>query len=103
MGLYFRKSIEILLSFSLIKKTAVRGIYCLHPLVHCWSRDSISNEERQATSSFALTLLASSSPSTSQAEIMHIVTLLSHTVTCSRARGTSRRQVQVVQTRKRVL
>ena len=54
----FCKGIGILLSFSLLRKAS--GIYSLHPLVHCWSRDSMSDEERQTSFSAASTLLSSS-------------------------------------------
>ena len=58
--LFFRKGIRILLSFSLLRKTAGDVIYSLHPLVHCWSRDSMSNEERQTHGLVASILLSSS-------------------------------------------
>jgi len=39
---FFQTGIQILLSFSLIKRATSSGIYSIHPLVHCWSRDSMS-------------------------------------------------------------
>jgi tetratricopeptide (TPR) repeat protein len=42
----FRDGIRILLSFSLVK-TSSEGFYCVHPLVHCWSRDRMSQIEQQ--------------------------------------------------------
>jgi len=57
---FFREGIRVLLSYSLIKKGAISGIYSFHPLVHCWSRDRMSHEARQISSCLASTLLASS-------------------------------------------
>ena len=59
-SLYFREGIRSLLSFSLIKRAAMDNIYSMHPLVHSWSRDSMSHEQRQAGSFFARDLLSSS-------------------------------------------
>ena len=58
--LFFREGIRMLLCYSLIKKVVVTGIYSFHPLVHCWSRDRMSHEGRQISSSLASTLLSSS-------------------------------------------
>ena len=58
--LYFREGIRSLLSFSLIKRTAMDNIYSMHPLVHYWSHDSMTDEQRQAGSFFAHKLLSSS-------------------------------------------
>ena len=58
--LCFRKGICMLLSYSLIKKAVNSGVYSLHPLVHCWSRDSMSGEDRQTGISMTSTLLTSS-------------------------------------------
>ena len=57
---YFREGIRVLLSFSLVKKAAINGVYSMHPLVHCWSRDRMSHEQQQSSSSVALFLLSSS-------------------------------------------
>ena len=43
--LYFREGIRNLLSFSLIKKAAIDGVYSMHPLVHSWSRNSMGHEQ----------------------------------------------------------
>ena len=59
-SLYFREGIRSLLSFSLIKRAAMDNIYSMHPLVHSWSRDSMTDEQRQAGSFFAHNLLSSS-------------------------------------------
>jgi hypothetical protein len=56
----FRGGIQTLLSFSLIKKAAIGGIFSLHPLVHSWSRDRMTHEEQCTYSSYALALLSSS-------------------------------------------
>jgi tetratricopeptide (TPR) repeat protein len=58
--MYFWEGIRVLLSYSLVKKAAMSGIYLLHPLVHCWSRDSMSLEVQQTSSSSASILLSSS-------------------------------------------
>jgi hypothetical protein len=55
----FREGMHILLSFSLIKKSAISGIYSLHPLVHCWSC-GMTGQEQQTSFMFALDLLSSS-------------------------------------------
>ena len=57
---YFRKGIQTLVSFSLIKKAVMDNIYSMHPLVHSWSRDSMAHEEQQAGSFFVHSLLSSS-------------------------------------------
>src|SRR6202034_1033604 len=55
----FREGIQILLSFSLIKKN-ISGVYSMHPLVHCWSRDRMLQPEQQKRCSSAKALLAQS-------------------------------------------
>ena len=57
---YFTKGIRSLLSFSLIKRAGINNTYSMHPLVHSWSRDSMSHEQQQAASFFACSLLSSS-------------------------------------------
>src|SRR6202035_824402 len=44
--LVFRNGIQMLISYSLINKS-VTGVYSMHPLVHCWSRDRMSQHEQQ--------------------------------------------------------
>jgi hypothetical protein len=56
----FREGIRTLLSYSLMKKAAISGIYSLHPLMHCWSRDHMSHEEQKGKSALAATILSSS-------------------------------------------
>jgi Tetratricopeptide repeat len=50
----------MLLSFSLIKKHESHGGYSIHPLVHCWSRDRMSQQEQQSKGSSARVLLSQS-------------------------------------------
>src|SRR5882762_900208 len=57
---FFREGVRVLLSYSLIKKGAINGIYSFHPLVHYWSRDKMSREGRNINCSFASIMLASS-------------------------------------------
>jgi tetratricopeptide (TPR) repeat protein len=56
----FREGICTLVSYLLIKKAAIRGVYSLHPLMHCWSRDHMSHEEQKTKSALAATMLSSS-------------------------------------------
>jgi Flp pilus assembly protein TadD len=46
--LFFREGIRILLSFSLIKRNPTSNVYCMHPLVHLWCHDRMSQDERQS-------------------------------------------------------
>jgi tetratricopeptide (TPR) repeat protein len=57
---YFREGIRNLLSFSLIKKAAVSGVYSLHPLVHAWSCDRMSHQQQLTSCSCAMDLLSNS-------------------------------------------
>ena len=59
----FRKGIQILLSFSLIKRGINDGTYSVHPLVHCWSHDRLSAHQQQTNALCASGLLSSSIPS----------------------------------------
>ena len=43
----FGQGIAILLSFSLMKRDQSSEMLSVHPLVHCWSREQISNSEQQ--------------------------------------------------------
>ena len=43
----FREGIQILLSFSLIKKGPMDYVYAMHPLVHTWGRDRLTLSERK--------------------------------------------------------
>ena len=45
-NLLFGEGIQILLSFSLIKKGPSSGVYAMHPLVHTWGRDRLTLNER---------------------------------------------------------
>ena len=58
--LFFREGIRMLLSFSLIKRSRTRAgnIYSIHPLVHLWSQDRMSQEERQGSCLAANLLLS---------------------------------------------
>ena len=68
--LFFRDGIRMLLSFSLIKRNVTRAgnVYCIHPLVHLWSRDRMSQEEKQSSCLAANTLLSLSIDFESNAE-----------------------------------
>jgi len=46
-NLVFREGIRILLSLSLIKKSAADYVYAMHPLVHTWGRDRILLNKRK--------------------------------------------------------
>ena len=56
----FREGIQILLSFSLIKKGPSDCVYAMHPLVHTWSRDRILLNERKQCCSMAYVTLSCS-------------------------------------------
>ena len=43
----FREGLRILLSFSLIKKSASDCVYAMHPLVHTWGRDRLTLNQRK--------------------------------------------------------
>jgi hypothetical protein len=58
--LLFRTGIRLLQSFSLIKIGAHGKYYMVHPLVHCWSRDRMSQADRRVMCRAAGTLLSSS-------------------------------------------
>jgi Tetratricopeptide repeat len=58
--LFFREGIRVLLSFSLIKRSATGNVYSMHPLVHLWSHDRMPQEERLRRCLSANTLLSSS-------------------------------------------
>src|SRR3984885_11227325 len=57
--LFFREGIQILISYSLIKKNNF-GVYAMHPLVHCWIRDQMLEAEQQTRCMSANALLAQS-------------------------------------------
>jgi hypothetical protein len=59
-SLFFWEGIQLLLSFSLIKKLGSGGEYSIHPLVHCWSRDKMSQLEQQRKGRSARALLSQS-------------------------------------------
>jgi hypothetical protein len=56
---FFREGIQILISYSLIKKSN-SGVYSMHPLVHCWIRDRMLQPEQQTRCMSAKALLAQS-------------------------------------------
>jgi hypothetical protein len=43
----FGQGIAVILSFSLMKEDKSSGMFSVHPLVHCWSREQISKSEQQ--------------------------------------------------------
>src|ERR1700733_2872939 len=56
--LFFREGVRILTSYSLINKSGSGvGVYSMHPLVHCWSRDRMLQPEQQTRWMSAKTLL----------------------------------------------
>ncbi|KIK05390.1 hypothetical protein K443DRAFT_91450, partial [Laccaria amethystina LaAM-08-1] len=56
----FREGIQVLLSFSLIKKAPSDGVYAMHPLVHAWGRDRLTLNERKKCCLMAYVILSSS-------------------------------------------
>src|ERR1700733_4781068 len=59
--LFFREGIQILISYSLIKKNNF-GVYSMHPLVHCWIHDRMLEAEQQTRCMSAKAMLAQSIP-----------------------------------------
>jgi hypothetical protein len=57
---HFKEGIQVLLSFSLIKKASSDGVYAMHPLVHAWGRDRLTLNERKKYSLMAYLTLSSS-------------------------------------------
>ena len=58
----FREGIRILKSFSLIRANTRAQVYSIHPLVHSWSRDRMSDEVRSGVCCSASAFLAHSIP-----------------------------------------
>ncbi|KAA6412978.1 MAG: hypothetical protein FRX48_02721 [Lasallia pustulata] len=58
--LLFRNSIQILLSLSLIKRDTSGETYSIHPLVHSWSRDRMTNSAVMKWAASANAILAGS-------------------------------------------
>ena len=56
----FREGLQILLSFSLIKKGPSDCVYAMHPLVHTWGRDRLTLEKRKACCLMAYAILSCS-------------------------------------------
>ncbi|KIJ90614.1 hypothetical protein K443DRAFT_659169, partial [Laccaria amethystina LaAM-08-1] len=56
----FREGLEILLSFSLIKKSPSDCVYAMHPLVHTWGSDRLTLNERRKYSLMACITLCCS-------------------------------------------
>ena len=57
---YFRMGIQVLQSFSLIKKNPYGNSYSVHPLIHCWSRDRLLYSEQDIYFSRATAILSCS-------------------------------------------
>lgn len=78
----FRQGIRILMSFSLIKKPTSFDIYRVHPLVHRWSRDRLSEHEKRTICAIAGSLLAASIAHHGSKEYMFHRTLVPHIIAC---------------------
>ena len=57
---FFRRGIQVLLSFSLVKRGTAGNVYSVHPLVHSWSRDRMSKPDCQSMCHSASALLSCS-------------------------------------------
>jgi len=57
---YFRMGIQILQSFSLIKRRSDENSYSVHPLIHSWNRDRQSQSEQHINFYRAMTILSCS-------------------------------------------
>jgi tetratricopeptide (TPR) repeat protein len=58
----FGKGIAVLLSFSLIKRGQSSEMLSLHPLVHCWSREHMSESDQQRIYQMASIILSCAIP-----------------------------------------
>ncbi|KAF8150938.1 hypothetical protein B0H34DRAFT_666298 [Crassisporium funariophilum] len=56
---FFREGIQVLLSFSLVKRSSSSDVFSIHPLVHCWSRDRMSQPDQQLHCRMANVILSS--------------------------------------------
>ena len=56
----FRKGIQILQSFSLIKRSLCGKFYSVHPLIHSWSRDRLTNTEQYRNFCRAIAIISCS-------------------------------------------
>ena len=56
----FRKAVEMLISFSLVKCSSSGRLYSMHPLVHLWCQDRCSKEEKKSKYVSADTLVCHS-------------------------------------------
>jgi tetratricopeptide (TPR) repeat protein len=56
--LFFREGIQVLLSFALIRQSVTSNVYSMHGLVHSWSQDRMSQEEKQSRCLSSGTLLS---------------------------------------------
>ena len=56
----FREGIQILLSFSLIRRGPSDNVYAIHPLVHSWGRDRLTLNERKKCCLMAFVTLSCS-------------------------------------------
>ena len=65
--LRFRRALAILVDHSLIYKDSDRETYSMHPMVHLWSRERLSEDQKRIWSDFAINTLAASFTSTANA------------------------------------
>ncbi|KAF8156755.1 hypothetical protein B0H34DRAFT_798138 [Crassisporium funariophilum] len=56
--LFFNQGLQVLLSFSLIKRDLSSSVFSMHPLVHCWSQDRMSKSEKQQSCQMGRTFLS---------------------------------------------
>ncbi|KAF8161345.1 hypothetical protein B0H34DRAFT_673310 [Crassisporium funariophilum] len=64
----FRRGIELLLSFSLIKRGLSINTFSIHPLVHHWSQDHLAREDQQAACSMGRAILSCAVPLNERSE-----------------------------------
>ncbi|PPQ85614.1 hypothetical protein CVT26_008972, partial [Gymnopilus dilepis] len=58
----FRNGVQKLLAFSLLKQHSSDGVYSMHPLVHSWSRDRMTQSTYQHNLDLTETILLDSAP-----------------------------------------
>ncbi|TFK38836.1 P-loop containing nucleoside triphosphate hydrolase protein, partial [Crucibulum laeve] len=58
--LIFRSGIQVLVSYSLIKKGSLNAIYHMHPMVHSWCKDRMTKYEKEEACFLAMFMLGCS-------------------------------------------
>ena len=73
----FRELIRNLRSYSLLQEPS-RRVYSIHPLIHSWARDRMTQTEQESMKADAIQLLFFSLPDLNSSNVMYLQTLLPH-------------------------